>query len=108
MGWWERIPIWEEITKEEFDKHSDEDSLLEFLTTGYVKYRREPIYERSGLLSQIDQNNTIIGYKYYKLIKFKTQYLCGRTEYEYLRNKGQLRSNPQLPLIFFILPNLYM
>lgn len=94
MGHFETIPVWEEVSEEEYNNRSEEDSLLEFITTGYTKYKREPIYEKSGLLAIMDPNNKIIGYKYYKKVKDKTYYICSNAEYEYLSKKGQLRSNP--------------
>ena len=36
----------------------------------------------------MDPDNHIIGYKYYKRIGEETCYLCGKEEYEYLKNKG--------------------
>lgn len=87
MGWFEHVPIWEETTKEEYDKwyHSD-DCLLDYLTNN-INYRKEPIYEKQGLLAMMDPNNKIIDYKYYKKVKDKLYYLCGNVEYEYWKDK---------------------
>lgn len=54
--------------------------LLLFNTT----YKKEPIYERQGLLAMMDSDNTILGYKYYKKVGEKLCYLCGSKEYKYL------------------------
>ena len=87
MGWFEHIPIWEETTKEEYDKwrHSD-DCLLDYLTNS-INYRIETVYETLGLVVMMDPNNKIIDYKYYKKVKDKLYYLCGNVEYEYLKDK---------------------
>ena len=84
MGWFETYPIWESVTKEEYDKWKQEVSICGLFGE---TYKAESIYKEPGLLAMLDPNN-IIGYKYYKKVGEETYYLCGSEEYEYLIEKG--------------------
>ena len=86
MGFFETYPVWEEISKEEYEKWESKIITVEdFILSGF-DYKKEPILERKGLLAMMDPNNHIIGYKYYKRVGEKTCYLCGQEEYEFLKN----------------------
>lgn len=86
MGFFETYPVWEEISKEEYEKWESKIITVEdFILSGF-DYKKEPILERKGLLAMMDPNNHIIGYKYYKRVGEETCYLCGQEEYEFLKN----------------------
>lgn len=86
MGFFETYPVWEEISKEEYEKWESKITTVEdFILSGF-DYKKEPILERKGLLAMMDPNNHIIGYKYYKRVGEETCYLCGQKEYEFLKN----------------------
>lgn len=93
MGYFEIFPIWEEISEEEYNKWETkweadvEESCIELVLFG-ITYKKEPIYERQGLLAMMDPDNPILGYKYYKKVGEELCYLCGGKEYEYL-TKGK-------------------
>lgn len=89
MGHFEKFPIWKEISEKEYSKWETkrrtnlEKSCIDLLLFN-TTYKKEPIYERQGLLAMMDSDNTILGYKYYKKVGEKLCYLCGSKEYKYL------------------------
>ena len=70
--------IWEEITKEEYDKNAPREESLWDLIPG--NYKKEAVYDYNSLFDSVwHPERKVIGYKYYKLIEYKNVLVCGST-----------------------------
>lgn len=97
FNYYHKERIWEECSKEEYEKDNPpvslvltEKALLEFTQSIFksVRYKRSPIYdgEHQGLLFQLS-NPTPIGYKYYKSTKTKGVLMLSDAMLEYCETR---------------------
>jgi len=89
----ETHPVWEEVSKEEFDKHIGDPENLTDLLEHFIAcediYRRVPIYKETGLLSMI--NSEPIGYKYERQAGKEFVILLGSDMMEYINKRKDLK-----------------
>lgn len=97
MGYFETYPIWKEITKEEY---TQEEQKIEDLTKNksdleklFYRIQFNESYKANhtysgGLLDQINGTAKILSTKYFKRIGYQTSYLCGSTEYKFLKQNN--------------------
>ena len=90
MGFFKEVPKWREISKRKFEKEK-QAYIEKYGDQGELffsyNHKIEPILERKGLLNMIRDDNPIIGYKYYRLVRMDRVYFCGSEEYEFWRKK---------------------
>lgn len=86
-------PIWEEVSKEEFDKHvgnpEDPKDLIEHMLTCEDEYRRVPIYRETGLSAML--NSEPIGYRYEKQTGKEFVILLGSDMMNYVNKRKDLK-----------------
>lgn len=89
----ETHPIWEEVSKEEFDKHvGDSDFTMEWLERVLISeenYRRVPIYKDTGILAMM--NSEPIGYRYEKQSGKEFVVLLGSDMMDYINSRKDLK-----------------
>lgn len=89
----EWLPIWEEVSKEEFVKHigkpDDLKGVLEHMFDFENIYRSVPIYKEAGLLHMIDSEP--IGYKYEKQVGKEFVILLGSDMMDYINKRKDLK-----------------
>lgn len=89
----EWYPIWEEVSKEEYDKHigtpEDLKGSLEHTLTCEDIYRRVPIFKETGLFAML--NSEPIGYKYEKQVGKEFVILLGSDMMNYINKRKDLK-----------------
>lgn len=99
----QRVPKWEEISQEKYERivnkrHSERvvRSFVGFtnLTASELSdmfdsdLRREAVFDKPGILSRINGEAKVIGYRYYKKVGDEMQLLVGHEDIEVLKKLG--------------------
>ena len=99
----QRVPKWEEISQEKYERIVNKRyservvrSFVEFtnLTASELSdmfdsdLRREAVFDRPGILSRINGEAKVIGYRYYKKVGDEMQLLVGHEDIEVLKKLG--------------------
>lgn len=99
MGHFETYPIWDKITKEEYElekqKIEDKAKTKGIWEGALLRIQFNELYQArhtydGGLIDQINGTAKITHTEYLKRKGQNTYYLCGSKEYEYLKNNGLL------------------
>lgn len=99
----QRVPNWEEISQEKYErivnKRYSERVVRSFvgftnLTASELSdmfdsdLRRSAVFDRPGIVSQINGEAKVIGYRYYKKVGYEMQLLVGHEDIEVLKKLG--------------------
>lgn len=99
----QRAPKWEEISQEKYErivnKRYPERVVRSFvgftnLTASELSdmfdsdLRRAPVFDRPGIVSQINGEAKVTGYRYYKKVGHEMQLLVGHEDIEVLKKLG--------------------
>lgn len=99
----QRVPKWEEISQEKYERIVNK-GILNVLLGGFVGFtnltawklsdmfdsdlRRDAVFDRPGILSRINGEAKVIGYRYYKKVGDEMQLIVGHEDIEVLKKLG--------------------
>ena len=99
----QRVPKWEEISQEKYERIVNK-RYSERVARSFVGFtnltaselsdmfdsdlRREAVFDRPGILSRINGEAKVIGYRYYKKVGDELQLLVGHEDIEVLKKLG--------------------
>lgn len=99
----QRVPKWEEISQEKYERIVNKRypervvrSFVGFTDLTALKLsdmfdsdlRRDAVFDRPGILSHINGEAKVIGYRYYKKVGDEMQLLVGHEDIELLKKLG--------------------